>query len=54
MYRVTTALFGAMATPAPLLVLFTDSHETAMAWVGYGIICALLALTSAVAAHSEK
>ena len=53
LYKFTRPLFGGLALPAPFFALSADSQEKVLAWVGYGIIFALLSLISAVAAKSE-
>ena len=47
-------LFAGMAIAAPFKAFNTDSPEKVLAWVGYGIIFALLSIAMAVADHNEK
>lgn len=48
-----TRVFGGMALPAPFFALLADSPEKALAWIGYGIVFALLSIATAIAAIKE-
>lgn len=54
MDKIARPLFGILAIAAPSFAMNADSPEKALAWVGYGIIFALLSLMLVVAARDEK
>ncbi len=47
-------VFAGMAIAAPFKAFSADSPEKVLAWVGYGIIFALLSIMMAIADHNEK
>lgn len=56
MYKNTRSLFAVMAFFTPFFAALSPNSpdKTTLVWIGFGIICALLSIMSAITARDEK